>query len=263
MVLMTPPADLSRARILVTNDDGIRAAGIGVLERVALSLSDDVWVVAPETEQSATGHSLTIHRPLRIREQGPRHYAVDGTPTDAVLLGVHHVLRKHPPDLVLSGVNMGSNLADDITYSGTVAAAMEATILGYPAFAFSQIPLPDGEFDWRTAERFAGDIVRRAVAQPWQRNVLINVNFPAAPPDEVTGVFPVRLGTYAVTSMLDTRTDPRGRPYFWIGPMSPGDSPPEDDTDLGVIDRGGIAVTPLSLDMTHRPMLDGMIQAFG
>src|SRR6201996_1010684 len=144
---MPKPIDLSRARILVSNDDGIDAPGIKVLEEVARSLSDDVWVVAPESEQSAVAHSLTIRRPLRMRQVGERHYAVDGTPTDSVLLGARQLLAEKRPDLVLSGINRGSNLGDDVTYSGTVAAAMEVAMLGIPSIALSQHIAGDGPIE--------------------------------------------------------------------------------------------------------------------
>src|ERR671938_1145923 len=141
-----------RPRILVSNDDGINATGIKTLERIARELSDDVWVVAPELNQSGAAHSLTLTRPLRIRRLGERHFAVDGTPTDCVLLAIQHIIKDRPVDLVLSGINHGGNLADDVTYSGTVAAAMEASILGIPSIAFSLVGR--GSFDFKPAARF-------------------------------------------------------------------------------------------------------------
>jgi len=253
--------DLSNARILISNDDGIHAPGIKVLERIALELSTDVWVVAPETEQSAAGHSLTIRRPLRVREYGDRRFSVDGTPTDAVLLGVNTVIKGKRPDLVLSGVNRGANLGEDVTYSGTVAAAMEAVILGIPAFAFSQCVLNGGEPYWRTAERWAPQIIRQALAVDWGPNILINVNFPDCPPDRVTGIEVTRQGKRKIGDELVERLDPRGEPYIWIGAQRSEDSS-EPGTDIEAAYRGAVAVTPLRVDLTDHPAMSLLAGAF-
>jgi 5'-nucleotidase len=247
-------ADLSSARILVANDDGINAPGIKVLEKVARTLSKDVWVVAPETEQSATGHSLTLRRPLRIRQVSRRRYAVDGTPTDAVLLGINHIFRDRKPDLVLSGINRGGNLGDDITYSGTVAAAMEAVILGVPAIALSQVMQPDQPVKWATAEHWAPDIIRRVTSAGWERSVLINVNFPDVLHTHVTGIELVGQGKRKVGDQLAERFDPRGEPYIWIGAQRTEERFTR-GTDLEAVYRGAISVTPLCIDLTdHRVM---------
>ena len=179
--------ELEQARILIANDDGIHASGIQVLERIAKTLTDDVWVVAPENEQSGAAHSLTIARPLRIRRRDERHFSVDGTPTDAVLLAVNQILKDRKPDLVLSGVNRGGNLGEDVTYSGTVAAAMEGTLLGIRSIALSQVPDPDGPTKWKTAEHFAPGIIKRLWSGTWPPSVLINVNFPDLPVEQVKG----------------------------------------------------------------------------
>src|SRR6266496_5815813 len=152
------PIDRDKCRILISNDDGIESPGIKVLEKIAGELSDDVWVVAPELEQSGASHSLTTRRPLRINEVARQRYAVDGTPTDCVLLAVKRLLRDRPPDLVLSGINAGSNVGEDLTYSGTVAAAMEATLLGIPAMALSQDYRGGHDVSWQTGEAFAPDV---------------------------------------------------------------------------------------------------------
>ncbi|HSK38226.1 MAG TPA: 5'/3'-nucleotidase SurE [Arenibaculum sp.] len=251
------PADLSSARILLSNDDGIHAPGLQVLERIARTISDDVWVVAPETEQSGASHSLTIHRPLRLRQLGERRFIADGTPTDCVLLAINHILKDRKPDLVLSGVNHGSNIGEDVTYSGTIAAAMEATLLGVRAIALSQHLDPGRPADWPTAERWGPDVVRAATAIDWPRNVLVNVNFPAVGPDEVKGIEVVRHGKRKIGDDLHERVDPRGRTYFWIGTLR-GEEDVLPDTDIGVIMDHGIAVTPLNLDLTHRPTLDAL-----
>lgn len=259
--MFAPIADLSEARILVSNDDGIHAPGIKLLEKVARSLSKDVWVVAPESEQSAAGHSLTIRRPLRVRKLSRRRFAVDGTPTDAVLLGINHVLKDKRPTLVLSGVNRGGNLGEDVTYSGTVAAAMEATILGVPAIAFSQYHGPDHPVRWSTAEHWAPEIIRRLTAVSWDRNVLMNVNFPDVPADKVTGIEVVRQGKRKIGDELAERLDPRGEPYIWIGAQRAEDRSTK-GTDIEAVVRGAVSVTPLRVDLTDRDSMAALSGVF-
>jgi len=248
------PLDLKAARILVTNDDGIRSTGLKVLERVARSLSPDVWVVAPEQEQSAVSHSLTIRWPLRIRRIKRQVYAVDGTPTDCVLLAINHIMKDNKPTLCFSGVNRGGNLGEDVTYSGTIAAAMEATLLGVPAIAFSQVIDPAKPVPWSTAEHHAGDVIRRLTAIGWPRNTLVNVNFPNRPADEVGDVVSVTQGRRKIGDQLVENIDPRGVPYYWIGSIRAED-PTRPGTDIAAVNDGKISVTPLHLDLTHRPTL--------
>ncbi|MFY7781851.1 MAG: 5'/3'-nucleotidase SurE, partial [Tagaea sp.] len=181
------PIDPSKARILVVNDDGYRATGIGILEKIARKLSRDVWVVAPESEQSAVSHSLTIRRPLRIRKMKGNRYAVDGTPTDSVMLAVQEIMKDKRPTLCLSGINRGANLGDDVTYSGTIAAAMEATILGVPAIALSQFYTSPHPVKWTTAQRHAEATIRKILKLGWPEETLINVNFPDVPAAAVRG----------------------------------------------------------------------------
>jgi len=250
-----------RCRILVANDDGIDAPGIRVLEKIARSLSDDVWVVAPEAEQSAASHSLTTRRPLRLFERGERRFAVDGTPTDCILLAVKWVLRDRPPDLVLSGVNGGSNVGEDLTYSGTVAAAMEATLLGIPAMALSQ-DYRDGEpIPWEAAERLGPDIVRRLLGQPWPDTTLFNINFPPAPAAKVAGVAVTSQGKRAIADNLEQRTDPRGRPYYWIGQIRE-EGGAEPGTDVAALAENKVSVTPIYLDLTNVPVLAALREVF-
>jgi 5'-nucleotidase len=245
------PIDLAAARILVTNDDGINAPGLKVLERIARSLSRDVWIVAPEMEQSAAAHSLTLRRPLQVRRISNRRFAVDGTPTDCVLLAVNHIIKRRRPDLVLSGVNRGGNLGEDVTYSGTIAAAMEATLLDIPAIAMSQVREHGGHpVKWHTAETHGPDVVRRLVSMKWPPGVLMNVNFPNVAAAAVVGARVVRQGRREGGIAVVEASDPVGRPYLWIGDFS-SDSSVDPDTDLAAVMGGEIAVTPLHLDLTH------------
>jgi len=247
--MRTPP------RILVTNDDGINAPGLRVLERVAQTLSDDVWVVAPETNQSGASHSLTMHRPLRVREVSRRKFAVDGTPTDCVLLALQIVIKERPVDLVLSGVNQGGNLGEDVTYSGTIAAAMEATLFNVPAIALSQVYSNGHRVKWATAARFAPDIISRLIALDWPGDILINVNFPDRIASRVRGWRVTTQGKRKIGDELVERIDPRGQPYVWIGALR-CDEVEQEGSDLQAIAQGRISITPVHMDLTHRPSLE-------
>ena len=242
-------------RILVTNDDGLNANGLKVLERVARTLSDDVWVVAPEVNQSGAAHSLTLTRPLRVRRLDERHAAIDGTPTDCVLIALQHLIPDRPVDLVLSGVNHGHNLGEDVTYSGTIAAAMEATLFRVPAVALSQACGDRANIRWATAERYAPPILRRMLDMPWPEDFLVNMNFPDLEPEAVQGWRVARQGKRKIGDTLVERIDPRGEPYIWIGALRESTDPGE-GTDLAAIAAGYVAVTPVHLDMTHHPSLE-------
>lgn len=251
-------------RILISNDDGIHAPGLKSLEKIARAISPDVWIVAPETEQSGASHSLTLTFPLRARQVSRRRWAVQGTPTDCVMLALNHIVTGRRPDLVLSGVNRGGNLGEDVTYSGTVAAAIEGTLLGVPSIALSQCYGWDGRdsVSWATAEQHGPDIVRKLVAQGWPREVLVNVNFPPCAPDEVEGVEVGVQGRRDANDLLiDARVDARNQPYYWLGfrrtPFVPATG-----SDLGAVHRNRIAVTPLHLDLTHHETLDHLRAAF-
>jgi 5'-nucleotidase len=242
-------------RILITNDDGINAKGLEILKAIALGISPDVWTIAPETNQSGTAHSMTLHTPLRLRSLDERTHAVAGTPTDCVIMAVRHVLKDRPPDLILSGVNHGSNLAEDVTYSGTVAAAMEGALLGIPSIALSMmLGFEDGERRaiWDTPLAHAPKLIKTLLAEAWSATTLINVNFPDAPPERITGVAVTTQGVRDQSLLnIDSRTDPWGTPYFWFGferrksTLVPG-------TDLAAIAENKISVTPLSVDLTDR-----------
>lgn len=252
-------------RILVTNDDGIHAPGLAVAEKIARALSDDVWVFAPENEQSGASHSLTLTAPLRLREITPRRFAVSGTPTDCVMMGCLHVLKGQLPDLILSGVNWGSNLADDVTYSGTIAGAMEGCALGIAAIALSQAGGENVrvEIDWSAAEVHGPDVVRKLLAAGWPQGTLINVNFPGCAADQVTGTALVPQGQYDFQSTeIEQRLDARQRPYYWIG-LRRRDARLAQDSDLGAVQANKIAITPLHLNLTEQAVLEKMRQTLG
>jgi 5'-nucleotidase len=236
-------------RVLLSNDDGVHAPGLKAL--AAAFEGDEVWVVAPDREQSASAHAISLHRPLRMLEVAPRWYAVDGTPTDAVYMGLNLVLRSARPDVVVSGVNHGPNLANDVLYSGTVAAAMEAALLGVNAIAVSLASPPPHDFG--DAARFAVALARRVVANPPSAPLLLNVNVPPGP---VKGYRFVRLGRRTYGNEVVEKTDPRGRKYYWIGGEggATNEDIPGSDCNAALVDHL-VAVTPLHLDSTHDAVL--------
>ena len=241
-------------RILVTNDDGINAPGLKICEEIARKISDDVWIVAPELDQSGVSHSLSLNDPLRLREVGPRHFAVRGTPTDCVIMGSRHILGEKMPDLVLSGVNRGRNAAEDVLYSGTIAAAKEACVLGIPSFALSQAftSASKQQPHWKTATEHAPDIIRRVLKEGIPRDVLVNINFPDCAPGAVKGITVATQGKRDAQLLhIDARHDGRGNPYFWIGfeRAAMMDTPAE-GTDLAALAARYVSVTPLRLDRT-------------
>jgi 5'-nucleotidase len=242
-------------RILVTNDDGINAPGLTVLQDIASELSSDVWVVAPEIDQSGSSHSLTLREPLRMRAIGDRVFAVRGTPADCVIMGVRHVLKDKPPLLVLSGVNRGSNLAEDVTYSGTVAGAFEGALLGVRSIALSLAAGFDRgkKIKWETALAHGPSTIRRLLEADWPEGILMNVNFPDKEPGDVVGTAVTEQGRREHDLMnIDQRTDTWGNAYFWLG-YERRRSTPREGTDLWAINTGRISITPLSLNLTHRP----------
>jgi 5'/3'-nucleotidase SurE len=250
-------------RILVANDDGIHAPGLKVLETIARQLSKDVWVVAPETEQSGASHSLTLTSPLRVRRIKPKRFAVSGTPTDCVMMAINQIMAKSLPDLVLSGVNRGSNMGEDVTYSGTVAAAMEATLLGVPAIALSQVMMHGEPVKWSTAADHGAKVIRRLLKAGWPKGTLINVNFPNVPSDQVQGVSVCAQGQRDQTELaIDARLDARNVPYYWLG-FRRSNATYAETVDLGAAARGFISVTPLHVDLTHRPTLTALRKALG
>ncbi|MBV9571816.1 MAG: 5'/3'-nucleotidase SurE [Alphaproteobacteria bacterium] len=246
-------------RILVTNDDGIHSPGLLVAEKIARTISDDVWVVAPESEQSGASHSLTLSLPLRLRRAGDHKFALSGTPTDCVLMAIAEVLKDRKPDLVLSGVNRGSNIADDVTYSGTIAGAMEGTTLGVRSIALSQsFTYAEGRsILWGCAEAHGPDVVRRLIETGWPEpeDVLMNVNFPDCEPQEVTGVEVTEQGKRdQQEAFVERRTDMRRNSYYWIG-FKRVRSIPSKGSDLCAIYEKRISITPLHLDLTEYKVL--------
>ena len=241
-----------KLRILICNDDGIHAPGLAVAEDIARSLSDNIWVVAPETEQSGASHSLTLTMPLRLRHAGHQRFALSGTPTDCVMMAGIHIMKDALPDLVISGVNRGFNVADDVTYSGTVAAAMEGTVLGIPSVALSQaVGGRDGEATiFACAARHGPPLLRRLIEIGWPESILLNINFPPLPPGKVKRVLVTSQGQRDQSMLrVDERLDARGRTYFWVG-FKRVFNEPEIGTDLHAIAQGCISVTPLHLDLT-------------
>lgn len=252
-------------RILLTNDDGINAEGLAALERIAAVLSDDIWVCAPEHEQSGASRALTLSDPLRVRRLSERKFAVDGTPTDCVMLAMQELMPQKP-DLVLSGVNRGQNLAEDVTMSGTVAGAIQGMALGVPAVALSQSLLifqHDVTPMFGTSEAFAPGIIRQALEAGWPSDVILNLNFPDLPPDEVKAVEVTRQGFRDVVNFhFEKRTDLRGRDYYWTG-YGRARANPEQGTDLRAIYDGKISITPLHIDLTHMPTVHALKQVLG
>ncbi|WP_199554941.1 5'/3'-nucleotidase SurE [Sandaracinobacteroides hominis] len=250
-------------RILLTNDDGINAPGFAALERIAAQISDDVWVVAPAEEQSGAGHSLTLTRPIRVRQLGERKFAVAGTPTDSVMMALGHLMGGLKPDLILSGVNRGPNLAEDVTYSGTVSAAMEGTLAGIRSIALSQAmaDYTHGRESFAGAEAMGPDIIRNIAAADWGDGILVNVNFPPVPLPAGVRVTEQGFRDYGHIR-IDARTDPRGFPYYWFGYGREVETPGH-CTDLEAIRDGYVSVTPLHLDMTHRQTMAALKAKLG
>lgn len=238
--------------ILVTNDDGIHAQGLGALAEALASLGE-VYVVAPDREQSAVGHALTLHRPLRVDRIGERRFAVNGTPSDCVNLGVLGLLPE-PPVLVASGVNHGSNLGDDVTYSGTVSAAMEGTLLGVASMAVSQVEGDAAGFE--AAGRVAKLVAARVLVEGLPAKTLLNVNVPRG---DVHGVRMTRLGHRVYREKVVQEVDPRGRPYYWIG-AGPPEWQEDEASDISAVHAGLASVTPLHLDLTHFGALGRMAE---
>ena len=238
-------------RILLTNDDGVHAAGLKLVERIASRFSDDVWIVAPETDQSGVAHSFSLSSPLRLREVAPKHFAVQGTPTDCVLMALKRILADHKPDLILSGVNRGQNVAEDVTYSGTIAAAIEGALLGVPSMALSQAyGGARDKVEWDCAATLAPAIIERILAAGVPEGMLVNINFPACPAAKTAGIAVTRQGRRETELMqVEERRDGRGIPYYWLM-FKHGGFVPGAGTDIEALAAGKVSITPLKLDLT-------------
>ncbi|QJB70348.1 5'/3'-nucleotidase SurE [Parasphingorhabdus halotolerans] len=253
-------------RILLTNDDGFDAPGMKVLLDIAQTLSNDLWIVAPSEEQSGAGHSLTLTRPLRIRQRGDQQYSVDGTPTDSVMMAVAKIMKDGPPDLILSGVNRGANLGEDVTYSGTASAAMEGALAGIPSIALSQAYAREdmgNDVPFDAAQKWGERVLRPLIKRRMDHRTLMNINFPALPAADVKGVRVVSQGIrdYGRLQIVSNR-DPRGFEYHWFG-LGPMVETPAHSTDLEAIAEGYVSVTPLHLDLTHYQSMDTLKTLYG
>ena len=254
--------DLRGHRILLINDDGIHAPGIELLEKVVRRHCDDVWVVAPAEERSGASHAISMHDPIRMRQLDDRHFAIKGSPTDCALMGIYEIMPE-PPTLILSGINWGANLAEDVTMSGTVAGAIEAMAMGVPGIALSQTTWPERENPYAPAEAFAPGIIRRLVEVGWPNDVIININFPSRPLEEITEVEVTRQGFRDVAVRhAEKRMDLRGREYYWVG-FRQERSSPADGTDLKAVYESRISVTPLHIDLTHMATVNALKGVLG
>lgn len=249
-------------RILLVNDDGIEGYGLKLLEKIVSSFSDDVWVVAPDEERSGAGHSISISHPIRVKKIDDRHFAVKGSPTDCALLGINEFLQDKKPDILLSGINAGPNLAEDITYSGTASAAMEGAMLGIPSVALSQFRSYDKPPRWETSEKFLPEIIEKLINMEWKDGTFINVNVPNVVPEEIVGVRVTKQGRRPPGSYTPVRrVDERHVPYYWIKiAFTKGND--HEGTDLEAIRDNAISITSLQLDMTDHKTNDELSSLF-
>jgi 5'-nucleotidase len=263
-VAMSNRKPFADSRILITNDDGIDAPGIKVLEEIVREFTDDIWVVAPDHEKSGASHSISLHIPIRLRRTSEKGYAVVGTPTDCVLMAFHEILSDRKPTMVLSGINSGANVAEDVTYSGTIAAAMEGALLGVRSIAMSVIRGPDGQAQWEGARKYAPDLLRKLLsAKDWPDGSFININFPACEVNEITGVRVTHQGQRPPGAFsIDARIDNRQVPYYWVKISYPKGHL-SDDSDLHATQDNAISVTPIQLDLTNYAWQRGLRELLG
>ena len=251
-------------RILITNDDGINSQGLVALERIARHFTDDVWVVAPELDQSGLSHSLSLNDPLRLRKISGKHYAVRGTPSDCVIMAIRRLLADGKPDLVLSGINSGANMAEDVSYSGTVAGAIEGTLLGVNSIAISQAYTyheDERVVPWETAERLAPEIICKVLAFGFPDGVFYNLNFPNVALDKVGGIAVTHQGKLAHALHIDERRDGRNLPYYWLMyRRAPTEGAP--GSDVEAVEKGMISITPLRIDMTAKDLREPLDRFF-
>lgn len=249
-------------RILLSNDDGYDAPGMETLRRIAEALTDDIIVVAPAKEQSGASRSLTLHDPIRLNKFSDREYSVEGTPTDCVMMALNYLFADNKPDMILSGVNRGGNLGEDVLYSGTVAAASEGTLLGVRSVAISQCILDADRIHWDTAAEMAPEIIQTLLKSDWGEDVLMNINFPAVGLEDVLGIKVTTQGKRDLSNLsIDDRVDARGRDYFWLGYRPSFGEPPE-GVDLRAVVDGYVSVTPLKLNLTEQQLATDLSKAF-
>jgi 5'-nucleotidase len=240
-------------RVLLTNDDGIDAPGLAVLEAVAAELAHEVWVVAPEHDQSGTSHSISLHSPLRVSRQGERRFGVAGTPGDCVVMGVRHLMRDTPPTLILSGINRGGNLGVETMFSGTVGAAMTGLLLGLPSFALSQTFSDRDNVRWDTARALAPGVIRQLLAVEHAAPTCLNINFPDVDASAAGPLTPTRQGVGLVEDIdVLPQVDPRGIAYHWLR-FQRGRRTNDPDSETAVVASGRVSVTPLAFDRTDEP----------
>jgi 5'-nucleotidase len=258
---MSSAKPLAGHRLLITNDDGIDAPGLEELEAIARQLCDEVWVVAPDSEKSGAGHSISLHHPIRLRRRSERSWAVVGTPTDCVLMACYELMRDHRPTIVLSGINSGANLAEDVSYSGTCAAAMEGTLLGIRSIAISVVRALSGTPRWEAARALLPGLLQKLIASDdWPAGSFLNINFPDAEPEAITGIRATQQGQRPPGAFsIDPRIDARNVPYYWVKIAYPeGEKHP--DTDLHAIHENAVSVTPIHLNFTHHAWRQRLIQ---
>ncbi|MFL5268632.1 MAG: 5'/3'-nucleotidase SurE [Stellaceae bacterium] len=248
-------------RILLTNDDGIDAPGLKVLERIAGELAREIWVVAPEHDQSGVSHAVSLHHPIRLSKRGVRRFGLTGTPGDCAVMGVCHLMAAAPPQLLLSGVNRGANLGLETVFSGTVGGAMTGMLLGVPSIALSQVWTDREHVRWETAAELGTGVVRQLLAVGWDAATCLNVNFPDLPAPEVGPLILARQGPGLIQGMeVETRIDPRGLTYHWVsfrrGPREQGG-----ESDVDAVRAGYIAVTPLRYDRTDEEAYEVLARA--
>ena len=245
-------------RILLTNDDGVDAPGLEILERIARELSDDIWIVAPDTDRSGSSHSLTLGHPLRVRSVRDRVWSVSGTPTDCVIMGVRHLVEE-PVDLILSGVNEGQNIGNYVHYSGTVAGAIEGTLLGIRSVALSQAcSFRDNEIHWETSLSHGPELLRRLLSIDFPRDTLVSINFPHCEPSMVSGFSVVGHGRYTHGLGIEEHEDSGEHWVRFLGDSPLSDSP----TDISTLTDNRISVTPVRLDMSDHDFVDTLTSHF-
>jgi 5'-nucleotidase len=252
-------ADFAVERVLLTNDDGIDAQGIKLLEEAAAMIAREVWVVAPEHDQSGVSHSISLHHPLRVSKRSPHKFGVSGTPADCVALAVQELMRDTPPDLVLSGINRGSNLGVETIFSGTVGAAMAGMLLGFRSIALSQVFTNPNPVRWETGAALAPRVLRQLMKMEWPAGCCMNVNFPDFPASESTPIVFTEQGPGLMEGLnLTKRADPRAVDYYWLTVRRNKARPNPEGTETAVVLKGGVSITPLQFERTNMEALRTM-----